>query len=359
MQILDALTKHETAVVFDTETTGLPGKNGLSESTVEIIQFSAMLVNISSKEKITELESFDMYIRPRNELTDEISNLTGITQKDLQHAPTEDQAVDAIARFLNKAKLWIGYNLPFDIARLKWMFIRTGREKEWQRIDPNQPNGCDIIDVLPMARNFVNDKAIEKYKQSEDIHKRGKYKLEFVLPLLRQDVSLQFHDSMEDVRATALVFETLLSVYKGYSISFGQEQPEIKMIRFTVNPHQVRNSRKISLYAPVADSNGALAEKLPIFWDITKSAWTCKSDAKSKRQFLNMDIEYVEKCVLDMAIADGLYIPGDYETPNMDSLAIQMEKSFMNSAQGQNIQEQARALTKANNRETLRKEIYK
>lgn len=357
-QILQALSKSRTAVVFDVETTGLPGKNGLTESTVEIIQFSAMLVDVSPSGKVTEIESFDMYIQPKNELTDEVSSLTGITQEDLQNAPVEEQAVDIVLRFMNKSKLWIGYNVIFDIARLKWMCIRTGHEKEWLAIDPHQANGCDFIDVLPMARNFVNDKAIEQYKKVNEISKRGKYKLEYILPLLRKDVSIQFHDSMEDVRATALVFETLLAVYKAYSIEFGQEKPNISMIRFTVNPHQIRNSRKICLYTPTASTDGALADKLPVFWDISKASWTCKSDAKSKKQFLNTDIEYVEKTVLEMAVQNGQYVLGDYEVPNMDSLAIQMEKGFMSSKQGKKIQDQAKELTKENKKEKARKEVF-
>ena len=357
-QILNILNKHTRAVVFDVETTGLPGKNGLTESTVEIIQLSAMLIDISSNGKTTELETFDTYIKPRNELTEEVSNLTGITQENLTFAPTEEQAVDKILQFVRKADLWIGYNIPFDIARLKWLCIRCGKFAEWQSIDPNQKEGVNVIDVLPMARNFINEKAIEAYKKKNGITKRGKYKLEFVLPLLRKDVSLQFHDSMEDVRATALVFEALLPVYKNYSITFGTEKPEISMVRFTVNPHQVRNSRKICVYTPSKSEDGALANKLPIFWDLSKSSWTCKADTKSKKQFLSIDIAYVEKTVLDIALTNGEYELGEFETPNMDSLAIQMEKRYMASKQGKWVQEQAKEITKKNSQDQSRKEVF-
>lgn len=357
-EIFDILDRNKTAIVFDTETTGLPGKNGLTESTVEIIQFSAMLISISDEGKISELEKFNIYVRPKNELSEEVSELTGITQDILNTAPYEGEAVDIILRFMNKAKLWIGYNVPFDIARFKWMCMRTGRDDQWTKLNPNTKSGVDVIDVLPMVRNFVNDKAIESYKKKNGIKKRGTYKLEFVMPLLRNDIELQFHDSMEDVRATALVLEALLPVYKAYNVSFGQERPNISMVRFNVNPHQVRNSRKICLYTPSKEKDGSIGERYPVFWDISKAAWTCKSDAKSKKIFSQVDLEYLEETALNLAISALQYIPGEFETPNMDSLAIQLEKAYMNTWQGKQIQDKSKEINKARKKEEERASAF-
>lgn len=98
----------ETFLVFDFETTGLdPQKN-------QITEVAAILTDLER-----EIGRIEFRVRLERDpiLTDQIKELTGITEEDLKGALTEEQAVLMLYTFAGDAT-WVGQYVPFDLSFL-------------------------------------------------------------------------------------------------------------------------------------------------------------------------------------------------------------------------------------------------
>lgn len=95
-------------VVFDFETTGLYINNG-----AEPIELGAVKI----KDGVIT-EQFSTFIKTDKPLSQEIINLTGITDKDLADAPLMEQVIVDFYKFAKDAVL-VGHNVSFDMAFLE------------------------------------------------------------------------------------------------------------------------------------------------------------------------------------------------------------------------------------------------
>lgn len=93
-------------VVIDTETTGLSAQND------EIIEVAAIRF-----ENWEPVQKFETLIKPDNEITSNITGLTGITNDMVASAPKFTQITDSLSEFIGTSSI-IGHNLPFDIGFL-------------------------------------------------------------------------------------------------------------------------------------------------------------------------------------------------------------------------------------------------
>jgi DNA polymerase III epsilon subunit-like protein len=172
--IVDAAVK--TAIIFDTETTGLTlhpyAKQDLQP---RIIEFAALKVDVFGNE-LAELE-FLCY--PGQQITPEITGITGITNADLAGKPAFAAHLDEIIAFFEDTDGLICHNLPFDHALLAGELERCGcKDFPWPR-----HNICTVQEFDPLWGRRM--KLIELYKATT-----GKeYK--------------QTHRGMDDVRALA------------------------------------------------------------------------------------------------------------------------------------------------------------
>ncbi len=117
-------------VVFDVETTGL-------EPTVnEIIEIGAVKI-VNGKIK----EQFQTLICPENEIPEEITNLTTITNDMVKNAPSNNDAISDFYKFCENCSL-VGYNVSFDFA-----FINNSAKKAGLYFN-NQ-----TYDAMVMAKN--------------------------------------------------------------------------------------------------------------------------------------------------------------------------------------------------------------
>lgn len=106
----------ETFIVFDLETTGLdPQKN-------QITEVAAILTDL--EREIGRIE-FRVRLERDPVLTDQIKELTGITEEDLKGALTEEQAVLMLYTFAGDAT-WVGQYVPFDLSYLAQFGIEPG-----------------------------------------------------------------------------------------------------------------------------------------------------------------------------------------------------------------------------------------
>ena len=119
-------------MVFDLETTGLSSRYD------SIIEFGAVTMykgNITSRK--------DFFIKPPNELSSTIKNLTHISDEDLKNARTFAEAKDEILEYA-KGKVLVAHNASFDYGFLNSELDRLGLEKL----------GNPVIDTLDLSRSL-------------------------------------------------------------------------------------------------------------------------------------------------------------------------------------------------------------
>ena len=206
--------KARTMVVFDTETTGL-GKDA------KIIQFSGIKY-ARTLNSLVPIEQIDFYINPQEPLKEKITEITGITDYVLAKARTEAVEAPGIFEFMESADLWVAYNIGFDVRMLHQMSQRTGI--------PFSEKPC--LDVLEMARDFV---------KKEDC---GDHKLGTMIHYFWPDKSFQFHSSLDDVRATALLLTKFISMCKNYTYDDADKiQAKVIWASYWVNPNNSSQTR--------------------------------------------------------------------------------------------------------------------
>lgn len=318
---------HSNMIVFDTETTGLADpENGIQEVDIKIIQFSAILYDIERDSSglitnLRQLDKFDMYLNPQELLSDIVIETTGITDRMLLGAETEDKAAWKIYQFMSRSDLWIGYNVGYDLKRLKGMSQRTGYPYKQAK---------DVIDVLPMARDIISLDEIRAYTTKTG--KKKLYRLENITPYLFPDFEVKFHDSLEDVRSTGKCFAELYNRYQQLDpdkMKTGEEKLSISSIKFTLNYHSPLKSKKIVLYTP----NGLSG----IQWDMYYGYWTCDSKKGSDKLFKAVNLQDVEEKVLFIA-KTRLHSTA----VTMDDLANEMFRNFSKSPEGKRLNKMSR-----------------
>ena len=124
-----------TFVVFDLETTGL------SNTRDEIIEFGG--VKIKNREEVGRLQRF---INPKRTIPAHISNLTHITQNDVDRAKPIEDALDELLEFIGDSIL-VAHNATFDVGFMNAACRKTGRD---ELTNP-------VIDTLPLSYAMLPD----------------------------------------------------------------------------------------------------------------------------------------------------------------------------------------------------------
>lgn len=134
--------------------------------------------------KHEEVEHFDSYVYSEVPLQSFINGLTGITSEKIAHAPKLEQVLADFSDFVNGTSL-VGYNAhKSDLPILA-------------------ENGLDLTAQYAVD---LYDEAFER--RSSDLNGIANLKLQTVADFL--GIKGKGHDSLEDARMTALVYETFL-----------------------------------------------------------------------------------------------------------------------------------------------------
>lgn len=170
----------EKYVAFDLEFNQFEGE-------YQIIQVSAV-----SFEKGQETGHYDSYVYTDKPLKSFINGLTGITADKIQQAPSVEQVLEEFHSFVGDNAL-IGYNAQkSDLPILL-------------------ENGLDLAEQYVVD---VFDEAFER--RPSDLHGIKNLQLHTVAEFL--GVAGKSHDSLEDARMTALVYEKFLEFDEGRSM---------------------------------------------------------------------------------------------------------------------------------------------
>jgi len=128
-------------VVFDLETTGL------SSFYHEIIEFGAIKIKNG---KITD--KIQSFIRPTKRIPEFISNLTGITEKDVENAPSISESIPLIKSFIKDIPMVAHNAFSFDAKFLKQKFSENGHKF----LNP-------ILDTMLLAIKYQNIFKLKKF----------------------------------------------------------------------------------------------------------------------------------------------------------------------------------------------------
>lgn len=115
------------AIVFDTETTGLlnPKASKLGDQPYITDIYCAKIEQADNE--IQVIESFETLIKPPIPLTPEITRITGLTDADLDGAPTFIEIWEELAEFFTGAQRMVAHNLQFDKTMLANELHRSGK----------------------------------------------------------------------------------------------------------------------------------------------------------------------------------------------------------------------------------------
>lgn len=248
----------KTITVFDVETTGLGEKS-------KVIQFSSITYKVQQDRTLAEMEIYNTYINPQEKLEPKIVEITGITDDMLADAPLEDVVAEKIFRVLNSSDVLAGYNVVFDLSQVERLGQRTGR---YLYMKPT-------IDVCEMARDFIEKNDIEHHKLENVVN--------YLFPLK----GFVFHDSLEDVRATAKVMEVLMGKYDSLQYEKDRLPAYLEKAYIFVNPKK-QSMQRICLRLSVGNDGD-------IFYDVAGHFWSCKSTSAAKKLFKQIDMCDIER----------------------------------------------------------------
>lgn len=187
--------------VIDLETTGLNPKLD------KIIEIGAVKVRDG---KVTE--EFGTFVNPGRALSERITQLTGITNEDVQKAPYIEEILPAFMDFIGEDIL-LGHNLIFDYSFVKKAAVNQKLSFEKQGID-----------TLRIARRFLTD------LQSRN--------LGFLCS--HYGIFLMAHRACNDARATHELYQKLVDLfYEKESTTFEPQQLNYQVKRETpITPRQ-------------------------------------------------------------------------------------------------------------------------
>lgn len=138
---------HEIAV-FDLETTIATKANPL-----EILEFGCIIVHAAGW---SEISRYTTLIKPKQKISNQSTRIHGITNQDVEVAPSFKDVAANIYSCLNN-RIWAGHNLKsFDAPHIKRAF-------EALNLEP--PICCGIIDTLPYLRQILKGR-VENFKMA-------------------------------------------------------------------------------------------------------------------------------------------------------------------------------------------------
>lgn len=168
---------------IDTETTGLPLPLGAElHRQPKIIEIGGVLFDTET-DRIEE--SFGQFIDPGEAISEEISEITGITNEDLKGQPTFGQYLTHLVDWFEKADVLIAHNAEFDVNMIR---IENHRLIESGEVNIDVPFPKKIICTVKefslimgydprlsaAYEHFTGEKLDQKHRALDDAHALAK-----------------------------------------------------------------------------------------------------------------------------------------------------------------------------------------
>lgn len=121
-------------ISIDLETTNL------DPAEAKIIEFG---YSIWENSEFVERNSF--YLNPGFEISQEVTDITGISNTDLVNQPTFEDKFPRIDHLVSDCDVWMCFNAPYDVNVLR---------NEYSNINCQLPDNKSVVDVLVFFRKF-------------------------------------------------------------------------------------------------------------------------------------------------------------------------------------------------------------
>jgi len=181
--------------IFDTETTGLPKRDGKLEDQPHIIQFASLTFEFDPlTRRFIETERYNQLIKPPLPIPEESSRITGITDEKVASSPTFAEVSGKIIGIFSQSDLAVAHNLDFDREIIGYELERLGSGKDF--LPPT------IYDTMEGTRNLCKLPG-----------KNGNYKAPRLMELhqfLLNESFTEAHNAEKDTEALARCVKVLL-----------------------------------------------------------------------------------------------------------------------------------------------------
>ena len=280
--IIKSTESSKSIIIYDVETTGL------SKTKDRIIQFSAIRYQMPEWE---EMERIDLYIKSPFAINGTAaSEANGITDEMLdEKGVSEDEAFEQIKKFMGSNNYIGGYNNQrFDDGMMDELYKR---HKEIFRYAGN-------IDIYKFAQMIVPPEhvmaeVITVKNGREKKEKKASYKLKNVTDFYNPGNTIRFHSSINDVEATAYVFQKTIEDAKQMIKEYEGQEEMRKDI-----PRQHAHIKNISLFNPSQRLKRVYVntDQGTVYYDEITHKWA----ASKKGVIDSIDMDEIVACVFKM-----------------------------------------------------------
>lgn len=203
-------TIRETLFVgVDIETTGLQPQYHT------IIEVGVSVQNATGE----ELACFESLVQPKQPITQEITQLTGITNEMLGTAPTIEEVLPKVFLLLKKG-VAVAHNAQFDLG-----FLSLAAKEQWIPL-PQTP----IVDTLSLSRALLPG--------------LGKYGLQALAQIFQFDQDTA-HRALSDARLCMKLFQHLLEVVEAKNPIFFSETTVEELLEMSKEPITWNDMRRV------------------------------------------------------------------------------------------------------------------
>lgn len=148
-------------LAFDTETTGLIENHTIKlDRLPEVIEFFGHIVDLKTGKVGRKLDTF---IKPRKNISEEITKITGINDQDVADAPPFVEVADVIEDLISRADVVLAHNLSYDMEMVDTEFERLGRKIKW-------PKGriCTVEQTIHLKGHRLSLSALHSFLFKEE-----------------------------------------------------------------------------------------------------------------------------------------------------------------------------------------------
>ena len=181
--------------IFDTETTGLPRREGKLEDQPYIIQFASQTFEYDpASRRFQEVERYNQLIKPPVPVPEESTRISRISDETVKNSPVFAEVAPRIINIFAQSDLVVAHNLSFDQEIVGYELERMGHSKD---IYPGT-----VYDTLEGTRNLCKLPG-----------KNGNYKAPKLMELhqfLLNESFAEAHDAEKDVEALSRCVKVLL-----------------------------------------------------------------------------------------------------------------------------------------------------
>ena len=154
----DSRTVNDEIIIFDVETTGLSFRND------RLTEIGAVKLK-----NLQVTDTFNTKVNPKKHIPEKITELTGISDSDVENAPEEKEAVEMFMKFCGENPVLVAHNAKFDTTMINEVCSRHEIDFKYNWLDSLIL--CQVM--LPSMRRHKLDLVAKQLKLGKFEHHRA------------------------------------------------------------------------------------------------------------------------------------------------------------------------------------------